>query len=146
MKTEQIFKMLFSLTIAAVFFSACSQTNEQLLTSHSWKAEKVWAQVGNTPLFYEAGNPSSTLKLEFEFVTFEKDGTGIFSDNHGVKSPFTWSFSDSTQTKLSMKIQFLPPVTATWDILTLKKNKLIYVEKYNQGTTSFLSFEERIPR
>lgn len=146
MKREQIFQILFSLTVVTGLLSSCSKTNEELLTSHSWKAVRVWAQVGNTQLFYETGNSYSTLKLEFELIHFEKDGTGVYTDNHGVKSPFSWSFTDSAQTKLSLKIQFLPPVTTNWDIITLKKNKLIYIEKYTQGTTSFLSYEERIAK
>lgn len=125
---------------------ACSEDATDLLTAHTWRADRVWAQVGNNPLFYKRGNPSSTLKLDQESIRFFKNNTGILTDNHGIETPFSWRFTDSFHKKLETRVQFLPPVTKQWDIFSLKKDQLIYMEKYTQGTTSFMSYEERTPK
>lgn len=125
---------------------SCREKPENLLTEHAWQATHVWAQISNTQLFYERGNSLSTLKLEIEYIKFNKDGSGIYSDNHGVTSPLQWHFTDSAKTKLTFTVQFLPPATSNWDILLLTEKRLEYVQRCIQGTTSLMSFEQRVPK
>lgn len=143
------FKKIFTyILLASIYLGAisCKESPEQLLTAHTWEATHVWQQVANSQLFFERGNPASTLKLDFENIRFNKDGTGVYLDNHGVTSPLNWRFTDSSKTKISFTVQFLPPATSQWDILTLTRNKLEYVQRCTQGTTLLLSYEQRIPK
>lgn len=108
--------------------------------------EAMWQQMANTHLLYLRGNPYNTTSMEFESIKYNIDGTGLYTDNHGVVSPFSWHFTDSSKTRIRIFYQFLPPASGYINITNLSKDRFEYVVTSIQGTTSFLSIEHRIPK
>lgn len=136
----------FAIILACFFLLSCNDTPEELLTNHPWKMEATWQQVANSQLFYQRGNPNSTLNLEFESVKFNMDGTGLYTDNHGASSPINWHFTDSSKTQIGFLYHFLPPASGFLNITKLTKDRFEYVVTSIQGTTPFLSIEHRVPK
>jgi hypothetical protein len=117
-----------------------------ILTANSWKAIYDRASVGGDSLFYVRGGTGNTIDLDNEYETFNANGTGIYTDNNGNQTTFTWTWSDSTYTRLSWVWNLETPITVRWENLYYDDAAIHYTEYYIQNGNYVLSTEVRVPR
>jgi len=167
----------FPLAIAAMFFvcptmiTSCTKTNTitktdtliktdtlnipekdtivtpAILTANPWEAIYDRASVGGNILFYERGASGNTMDLDNESITFNANGTGIYTDNSGTQTTLTWSYPDSSYTTLVWIWNQTPqPVTVTWENLSYHDGAIHYTEFYDRSGIWTLGDEIRIPK
>jgi hypothetical protein len=120
-----------------------------ILTANSWKVREDRAMLSNSSnyLYYLRGGSSNTINLDNEYITFNVGGTGLYTDNGGVQTTFTWNFTDASNTKL-VWIWNHPtgPITITWENIIYQGGGIRYTEFYTIGGVKNLSSITRIPR
>ena len=119
-----------------------------ILTANSWEAIYDRAMVGGEMLFYMRGATSgNTMDLDNEYITFNSNGSGIYTEPSGTQDSFTWSYSDSSYTKLVWIWNISPqPVTVTWENLSYHDDAIHYTEWYVRNGDTTLGSEIRTPR
>lgn len=117
-----------------------------ILTANSWKVQYDRASVGGNILFYQRGGSANTMSLDNEYITFKSDNTGVYTDNSGTQTSFTWHFTDATNTSIVWLWNLSSPVTVTWENISYDDNALHYTEYYSTNGTATLSMEVRIPQ
>ncbi len=71
----------------------------------------------------------------------------LYTNNSGTQTTFTWSYTDSSYTKLVWIWNVSPqPVTVTWENLSYHDGAIHYTEYYDDNGTEVLSSEIRIPK
>ena len=120
----------------------------EIITATSWKLKRTHGNYGNTVVSYERGDTtgSNTFNFDFEYITFHKDSTGIYTDNAGVNTAFTWSFNSPDSSNLTWVAQFTPVTTLHWSFSAITTDSLKFVEQYSQGSTNVYQNELRIPK
>lgn len=118
----------------------------EILTANPWKLLEVRALVANGPVLYLRGGSANTLNFDNEFITFNPNHTGVYTDNFGTSTTLSWNFTDATNTTLQWTWNLSTPVVITWEHLFYKNAALHYDEYYNQSGTNTLGAEIRIPK
>jgi len=117
-----------------------------LLTANPWKAIYDRATVGGTMVYYARGGSDNTMNLDNEYITYKADHTGVYTDNSGNQTTFTWNFTDSSYTKLTWQWNSSPPATVTWENIFYDNGALHYTEYYTKNGVWYYSEEIRIPK
>lgn len=80
-------------------------------------------------------------------MTFNSNNTGIYHDNGGGETTFTWNFADATNTKL-VWVWNNPTgeVTVTWENIKYDDGAIRYTEYYEQFGQNILVSATRIPK
>jgi hypothetical protein len=117
-----------------------------ILTANPWKAQYDRASVGGSIAFYQRGGSGNTMNLDNEYITFNSNNTGIYTNNSGTQTTFTWNFTNATNTTLVWTWNLSPSVTVTWENISYDDNALHYTEYYVNGGVNSLSTEVRIPQ
>jgi hypothetical protein len=116
-----------------------------ILTANSWEAIYDRASVGGNILIYVRGAAGNTMDLDNEYITFNANNTGTYTDNSGNQTSLTWNFTDSTNTTLVWTWNLSTPVTVTWEHLSYHDDSIQYTEYYYMNGVSALSSEIRVP-
>lgn len=117
-----------------------------ILTANPWKAQYDRASEGGTIFFYQRGVSGNTMNLDNEYITFNSNNTGTYTDNSGTQTTFTWNFTNATNTTLVWTWNLSPSVTVNWENISYDDNALHYTEYYVTGGVNYLSTEVRIPK
>ncbi|GGB00336.1 hypothetical protein [Puia dinghuensis] len=117
-----------------------------LLTANSWKAIYDRATVGGNMLYYVRGGSSNTMNLDNEYITFNSNYTGVYTDGNGNQTTFTWSFTDSSYTKLTWQWNSSPAALVTWENVFYDNGALHYTEYYTKNGVYYYSQEIRVPK
>jgi hypothetical protein len=118
-----------------------------ILTANSWKATYDRASIGGNIVFYIRGASGNTMDLDNEYITFNANSAGVYTDNSGNQTTFTWSYSDSTYTKLVWIWNLSPQaVTVSWENLSYHDGAIHYTEYYDDNGTEVLSSVIRAPK
>ena len=117
-----------------------------ILTANPWEVQYDRASAGGTILFYQRGGSGNTIDLDNEYITFNSNNTGTYTDNSGTQTTFTWNFTNATNTTLVWTWNLSPSVTVTWENISYDDNALHYTEYYVNGGVNYLSAVVRIPR
>lgn len=117
-----------------------------ILTANPWKVQYDRASVGGTIVFYQRGGSDNTMNLDNEYITFNSNNTGIYTDESGTQTTFTWNFTNATNTTLVWTWDLSPSVTVTWEDISYDDNALHYTEYYVNNGVNSLSAVVRIPR
>jgi hypothetical protein len=118
-----------------------------ILTANPWEATYDRASIGGNIVIYVRGASGNTVDLDNEYITFNANGAGVYTDNSGTQTNFTWSYPDSSYTKLVWIWNLSPqPVTVTWEHLSYHDGAIQYTEYYDESGTEALSSEIRIPK
>ena len=117
-----------------------------ILTANSWKPLKTTALVGNTYFDYTRGGSGNTIDLDSEYITFNSNGSGIYTVS-SVVSTFTWYFTDATNTSIIWNWNNAVPATVvTWENVVYKNASISYTEFYTYAGENTLTSGIRIPR
>jgi hypothetical protein len=118
-----------------------------ILTANSWKPQQITALVGNTNVDYIRGGVGNTIPLDNEYITFNSNGSGIYTDNSGITSTFSWNFTNATNTALVWNWNLtLPATKVTWQNVVYKNASISYTETYTVSGINTLGAGIRIPR
>jgi hypothetical protein len=121
-----------------------------ILTANSWKILEDRALIGTTFLYYLRGGSSNTANFDNEYMTFNSNNTGIYHDNLGGETTFTWNFTDASNKKMVWlwNNPYVPggPITITWENINYDDGAIRYTEYYTQSGTNILSAIVRIPK
>jgi hypothetical protein len=118
-----------------------------ILTANSWKPLEMRGLVNNTYVYYVRGGTNNTQSFDNEYMNFKSNGTGIYHDNVGGETTFTWNFTDATNTKL-VWVWNNPSGTITnkWENIVYDNASLRYTEYANVNGVNTLVSETRIPK
>jgi hypothetical protein len=117
-----------------------------ILTANSWKLQFARSLWGNVIVNYERGGSSNTQSFDNEYMTFNANGTGTYTDNVGTQTSFTWNFTDATNKKLIWVWNLPTPVTITWEDIVYDDAAIRYTESYTNAGNNYVGSEMRIPR
>jgi hypothetical protein len=118
-----------------------------ILTANSWKYQEIRATFGGSYIYYLRGGSNNTQSFDNEYVTFNSDHTGLYSDNAGGQTTLTWNFTDASNTTLVWIWNVSPtPVTVTWEHLSFKNGAIHYDEFFTQNGENELSSATRVPK
>jgi len=118
-----------------------------ILTANSWKPLEMRGLVNNTYVYYARGGSGNTQSFDNEYMTFNPGNTGIYHDNAGGNTTFTWSFTDTTNKQL-VWVWNNPTGTIilTWENLDYHNGAIRYTEYAEQFGYNTLVSETRIPK
>jgi hypothetical protein len=118
-----------------------------ILTANSWKPLEMRALVNDTYVYYVRGGSSNTQSFDNEYMTFNSNNTGIYHDNAGGETTFTWSFTDATNKKL-IWVWNNPTgiINVTWENINYDDGAIRYTEYYQQFGYNILTAAIRIPK
>jgi hypothetical protein len=118
-----------------------------ILTANPWKPLEMRGLVNNTYVYYVRGGSGNTQSFDNEYMTFNANNTGIYHDNAGGESSFTWHFTDSTNKKL-VWVWNNPTgtITVNWENINYDDGGIRYTEYANQSGFNTLVSEIRIPK
>jgi hypothetical protein len=153
-------KFFLSVTVSFLFIFviiSCNKSNSnqvpkkghvEIITANSWKLKRAHGNYGNSVVYYERGDTTgaNTFNFDFEYITFKKDSTGIYTDNSGVNTDFIWSFDSPDSSNLTWIAQFNPITTIHWSLSAITSDSLKFLEQYNIGSTNVYQNELRIPK
>ena len=143
--------VLFSLCISSIYCKKSStsvkaKTPEQILTSTPWKIAEITAAIGNLTYYYNRGGSANTVNFDNEYIVFRIDNTGTYAEDVGSRAEFTWSFSNTAKTKITLTGQLLPSSTIYWEDVVLTDTSLKYNERYTVLNVFSSATVERIPK
>lgn len=119
-----------------------------ILTANPWKLQELKALLspGNF-VVYSRGASGNTQSFDNEYMTFNANNTGTYTDNAGVQSSFTWNFTDVANTKL-VWVWNNPGgvVTITWEDIVYDDGAFRYTQSYTQSGVKAFAFGIRLPR
>ena len=101
-------------------------TKTELLTSTTWKLEKVTAGITDVTSYIPACSRDN-------IITFVSNGTGSTSEGASSCTPpvvttFTWRFQNS-ETELSLSTSLIPGGSGTFTIITLNETDLVLAQQ-----------------
>jgi len=109
----------------------------QLLAASPWQLQYTRMVSGDSIIYYTRGGAYSE-NFAAELITFSSNLTGTFVDPTGTSHSFTWSWSNATNTQITLVITtgipLLPTETVVWDNLTFKNNSLLFDQYDSIGT------------
>ena len=110
----------------------------QLLTANSWKYDEYIGVEGNAKVVYVRGAAGNNVNYDNQYITFSSNGTGgLYDPKYSYLNPLTWNFTDPSNTKLVMTVNFpTGPVLVNWDHIFYKNGKLIYDQYWTQNGTN----------
>ncbi|HUB62730.1 MAG TPA: hypothetical protein VL978_18575 [Puia sp.] len=118
-----------------------------ILTANPWQAIYDRASVDGTIEYYVRGGSGNTMDLDNEYITFNSNNTGTYTDNNGDQTTFTWNFTDATDSTLVWTWNVTTPATTvTWEHLFYHDGTIRYTEYYYMNGVSTLSSEIRVPK
>lgn len=118
----------------------------QMMTSTPWKIQEIRGVTGNAAYYYLRGGSSNTQSFDNEYMTFNSDNTGIYTDNGGTNTPITWSFANAQKTSLTYTVPFPDgTLNVTWEHMVYKNGAIRYGEYFIHGTSNSHSEGIRIP-
>ena|ERR1022692_3208221 len=117
-----------------------------ILTANSWKLLETRGSVGGNYLYYYRGGSNNTESLDNEYITFNSNNTGTYTDNLGNQTSITWNFTDATNTQIVWIWNLPTPITLTWENIFYDNGALHYDEYYTQNGVNILGAEIRIPK
>src|SRR5689334_5289120 len=93
-----------------------TQSNDVLLTAHTWKVSEIRSQQSNSAYYYKRGVSGSTIDLDDERIKFNSGGTGVYTGTDGADKALTWSFTNPEKTKLQWTATLIgtTPTTVNW--------------------------------
>jgi len=121
----------------------------ELLTSHPWKMQEIYAVTGGAIRYYLRGGTNNTESFDNEYIIFNTDKTGTYVENGGRHDAITWDFANPEKTKVLWTLYNTPATfDINWDNLRFKNNRLYYDEYYTDGNTGLNSHsqEVRVPQ
>jgi hypothetical protein len=111
----------------------------QLLTANPWELQYIRMVSGDSIIYYTRGG-SYSENFAAENITFSSNLTGTFVDPTGASHPFTWSWSNATNTQITLiittGIPLLPTETFVWDNLRYKNDSLLFDQYDSFGTVN----------
>jgi len=118
-----------------------------ILTANSWKPLEMRGLVNNTYVYYVRNGSNNTQSFDNEYMTFNVNNTGIYHDNAGGETSFTWTFTDaSNKTLVWVWNNPVEQITVTWENIGYDDGAIRYTEYSNQFGANTLVSEVRIPR
>ena len=109
----------------------------QLLTASSWQVQYVRMVSSDSIIYYTRGGTFNE-NFNAELITFNSNLTGTFVDPTGTSHSFTWSWSNATNTQITLiittGIPLLPTETFVWDNLRFKNDSLLF-DQYDSLVT-----------
>jgi hypothetical protein len=122
--------------------------NLQIITANPWKIQEIRGLRGtNKTLYYLRGATGNTDNFDNEYIVFNTDKTGMYTDNNGGKSNLTWDFATSDSSRIAYTVSFPGnPITITWSNLSFKDGRLKYEEYYTNAGINVHTYGIRIPR
>ncbi len=118
-----------------------------ILTANSWKPLEMRGLVNDTYVYYLRGGSTNTQSFDNEYMTFNANNTGVYHDNAGGNTSFTWNFTDASNTQL-IWVWNNPTgqITITWENINYDDGAIRYTEYYNQFGSNILVSATRIPK
>ena len=127
--------------------STPSKPAEQYLTAHPWKPKEIRGVVSNFVIYYLRGGSANTQSFDNEYITFNTNNTGTYTDNTGKQSQLTWNFANTDKTKLNFTVQLTPNISnVTWEHIVYNDTLIEYDQSYTVGGTNGHSHETRITK
>jgi hypothetical protein len=117
-----------------------------ILTANSWKIQETIGMVGGNYLYYLRGGSNNTESLDNEYITFNTNNTGTYTDNNGNQTSFTWNFTDATNRKIIWIWNLPTTITVTWESISYDDGAIHYAETYILNGLNVLGSETRIPK
>ncbi len=117
-----------------------------ILTANSWKLAFDRAVVGLDTFYYVRGGTANSIDYDNEYITFNTNGTGLYTHNDGSQDTFTWSFADTTNTIINWLDNSAIPTNETWENIYYKNGALHYDEYSDRTNGNELSAQIRIPK
>ena len=117
-----------------------------LLTANAWKIKEMRALYGNSYIFYIRGGNINSQSFDNEYIRFNPDGTGLYTDNSGGQSTLNWHFIDTTYRTLVWNWNLPQPILITWENFYYKDGAIHYTEYYTQFGYNELESAIRIPK
>jgi hypothetical protein len=137
------FMLLILLLTCQICNTSCGVTKIQhdttltvaLLSANPWKFDEYIGVEGNRNVRYVRGAAENNVDYENHYIIFNSDFTGgLYDPNFNYLNPLTWSFTDSSNTKIVMTINFpTGPVTVTWNHIFYKNRSLVYDQSWTQN-------------
>ncbi len=121
-----LFIISISLLVVTVMFSCKKKkippTKTELLTSASWKIEKVVAGITDVTNYIPACSRDN-------LITFVSNGTGSTSEGATPCTPpvtttFTWRFQNN-ESELNLSTSLIPGGSGTFTIITLNETEMV---------------------
>jgi hypothetical protein len=111
----------------------------QLLTASPWQLQYIRMVSGDSVIYYTRGGTSNE-NFDTELITFSSNFTGTFVDPTGTSHSFTWAWSNSTNTQITLVITtgipLLPTETIVWDNVRFKNDSLLFDQYDSLGTVN----------
>jgi len=122
--------------------------NMQIITANPWKIQEIRGVKGtNKTIYYLRGATGNTDNFDNEYIVFNTDKTGTYTDNNGGKSNLTWDFATADSSRIVYTVSFPgSPVTLNWSNLSFKDGRLKYEEYYTNAGVNVHSYGIRIPK
>ena len=118
-----------------------------ILTANPWKPLEMRGLVSNTYVYYLRNGSNNTQSFDNEYMTFNANNTGIYHDNAGGETTFTWSFMDaSNKTLVWIWNNPVEQITLTWENISYDDGAIRYTEYSNQFGANTLVAAVRIPK
>jgi len=149
-----IMALLLSLQMG---MTSCSQDDDDIqdttmttaiLTAQPWKLKEQQGVVAGNVVVYVRGAAGNNANYDNEYYTFLSNGTGTYKDSDGTTTyPFTWSFTNSTNTKMGIAMTLPSGVrNIVWDNVSHGTGgTLKYNEYWSQNGVTAATMNTRIP-
>ena len=121
-----------------------NKSPEELLTAKTWKADEIRTQLsdGGTQ-YYKRGMLGNTVNYDTDSLQFNLNNTGLYFYSD-LQYEVTWNFINPEKTKITLVINFSPPLTIHMENINLTENSYTY-SQYITGTGSYLASCRRTP-
>jgi hypothetical protein len=121
-----------------------TNTIEELLTQHNWKADEIRSQLSNnTTQYYKRGEKNNTIDYDSDILKFRKNHTGTYY-YEGARFSTTWKFTDAKKTKMIIMIGYPDPVMVNLENIHITTRFFKYTQYYS-GEISYLASCTRLP-
>jgi hypothetical protein len=117
-------------------------TNQDSLTSVTWKIDESRVIDGNNMLYYKRGGAGNTINFDNDFYKYNNDNTGIYTFN-GQDYAFNWKYLDAEKTKMEMIILYPTPLIVTLENISLTATSLKYTRLQKVNGLNFVAIESR---
>lgn len=109
----------------------------QILTTGPWELQYTRMVSGDSIIYFTRGGAYNE-NFDAELITFSSTNTGTFVDPTGTSHSFTWSWSNSANTQITLIIStgipLQPTETVVWDNLRFKNDSLLFDQYDSIGT------------
>lgn len=122
-----------------------TDSKEQLLTNHAWKAEEIRVQLSNnTTAYYKRGSKKNSVDYDYDFLKFNADHSGVYSYN-GNKFSTKWRFLDSEKTKMELIINYPSPLEIHLEYINISEKYFTYTQYATDSGIEYLASGTRTP-